>query len=282
MKKALLIGINYTSVPGNTLYGCIYDTINMRNMLIDAYDFDVSNITMLRDDMNNASTMPTKSNIINNLNALAQQSANLDEIWIHYSGHGSQIKDTNGDEASKNDQLIVPVDYVKSGYIIDDDLLTIIKNMKCRTILLFDSCNSGTVCDLPWSFQYISPNKYNRTKNNSVVITNPNIFMFSGCKDNQTSADTYSRDNQSPEGAFTNAFIRCLRANHHNISYLSLYQSVCIYLSKNRYTQLPIFSSSNSIPSLTFTRALTLYKSANTQSVKNIIYENMKSIIYNK
>jgi len=50
MKKALLIGIDYIDVSGVSLKGCINDAINMRNMLIDAYDYEPENIVMLRDD----------------------------------------------------------------------------------------------------------------------------------------------------------------------------------------------------------------------------------------
>ena len=91
MKKALLIGINYKSIPSISLNGCIDDTINMRNMLIDAYGYDNSNIVMLRDDNPNLFIPPTKNNIMQQLQRLALQSSNLEEIWIHYSGHGSQI-----------------------------------------------------------------------------------------------------------------------------------------------------------------------------------------------
>ena len=66
MKKALLIGINYINDPDSSLQGCIEDVINMRNMLIDAYDYDVSNILTLRDDAIVTENQPTRDNIINN------------------------------------------------------------------------------------------------------------------------------------------------------------------------------------------------------------------------
>jgi len=90
LKKALLIGINYLDSPTNALNGCINDVINMRNMLIDAYGYDSTNITVLREDTDNK---PTRTNIINSLTSIIAQSKNLKEIWIHYTGHGSQIDD---------------------------------------------------------------------------------------------------------------------------------------------------------------------------------------------
>jgi len=281
MKKALLIGIDYVSTPSITLNGCIYDVTNMRDMLMDAYDYDISDITILRDDFATTNTMPTRANIMNGLQSLVKQSANLEEVWIHYSGHGSRIPGTT--EMSGYDQLIVPSDYKTSGFIIDNDLIAIISQIKCRTVLLFDSCYSGTVCDLPWSFTYVSPNNFSKVKNNNMIISNPNIFMFSGCKDNQTSADTYSADDSIPEGAFTLAFITCLRNAHHNIGYQQLYQNICIYLKNGGYPQIPVFSSSSATPTCNFTRALTLYsapKVSNLSKTSTVVKKNMRSVIY--
>ena len=93
-KKAVLVGINYSSIPGITLRGCINDVINMSHTLTDAFDYDMNNITILRDDIQNANLSPTRNNILSQLVNLVNQSANLSEIWFHYSGHGSQIRDT--------------------------------------------------------------------------------------------------------------------------------------------------------------------------------------------
>jgi hypothetical protein len=258
MKKALLIGINYTSTPDVQLNGCIDDVVNMRNTLIDAYDYESANITLLRDDELRAAYQPTRDNIINNLKSLVAQSGNLSELWIHYSGHGSQIRDTNRDETSGYDSMIIPSDFQVKGFILDDELLSIIQTIKCKSILMFDSCNSGTVCDLPWSFEYKNTGAYVKTKNNHVVIQNPNIYMLSGCKDNQTSADAYNNDAQQYVGAFTNALITSLRMNRHNVPFLLLYRDVCNYLKSNGFSQIPIMSSTTQTPNHIFTRATQL------------------------
>jgi metacaspase-1 len=283
-KKALLIGIDYTSIPSVALNGCIYDVININRMLVDAYDYRSANITVLRDDINNATTLPTKANIINNLITLASESATLDEVWIHYSGHGSQIPDKNKDEISGYDSILVPLDYQTKGFIVDDDLLNIIKMFKCKTILIFDSCHSGSVCDLPWSFQYVSPTNWTKTKNNSVTINNPNIFMFSGCKDDQTSADAYFKSDKCAAGAFTNALITGLRYYRHNVSIGNLYQYICTYLKSNGFTQIPILSTTTQTPIYTFLRAQNAGASVSGASVSTstTINTNMKSILYNK
>jgi len=286
MKRALLIGINYYSNPQIQLNGCIDDVNNVRSVLIDAYDYDLANIITLRDDELRGQYQPTRDNIIKNLNQLVSQSASLEEIWIHYSGHGSQIQDINGDEKSGVDSILVPCDYQQRGFIIDDELLNIIKNIKCRAILAFDSCHSGTVCDLPWSFNYTNNNNYSIIKNNNVVIQNKNIYMFSGCKDNQTSDDAYSNEGQQAVGAFTNAMIAALRMNRHNVNCMLLYRDICNYLITNGFTQTPVFSSSSQTPNYTFVRATqTTNAGLLTKQIainaNNTIKSNMRSIIYN-
>lgn len=254
-KKALLIGINYANTP-NELRGCIDDIVNMRNALIDAYSYSPGNIVMLRDDQ---PLQPTRSNILAQLAALVQQSGQLQEIWVHYSGHGSYVADKNGDEiATRQDSTIVPCDYMTTGVIVDDELIALLKRVKpsCRVILLFDSCFSGSVCDLPWSFEHISGNKFSRSLVDRVVLAHPNMYMMSGCKDTQMSAEVYVGKEYA--GAFTNAFLECLRASGHNINILALYRAVCQYLLQQGHQQKPLFSSSNFMPTAAaLTRTIT-------------------------
>jgi hypothetical protein len=289
MKKALLIGINYINDPDITLNGCIDDVINMRNMLIDAYDYDPTNILTLRDDDIHSVHQPTRDNIINYFKKLANESDKLDELWVHYSGHGSQIIDAKSLNADKMENILVPVDYKTKGFILDIELLAIVKTIKCKTILLFDSCHSGTMCDLPWSIEYKNPLNYTVTHINNVVINNPNIFMFSGCKDSQTSDDSYSSENQQYVGAFTDAFLHSLRKNRHNVAYKVLYRDICENLAQNGFTQMPIFSSSSKEPNLIFTRAnglnvpVVMTKATPVANISNAaIKKNMSFMLRNR
>jgi hypothetical protein len=261
MKKALLIGIDYIDISGIALRGCINDIINMRNMLIDAYDYEPENIIMLRDDDVKKFPSPTHDNIYDHIIDLVLDSGNLEELWLHYSGHGSQLQVT---DCSLNPQtrgnvadVLVPLDYSSQGFITDTDLYDMIRRIKCRAILTFDCCHSGTICDLPWTIEYEVPPTRNvcriegmmvTTRVNNAVIKNPNIFMFSGCKDDQTSSDTINILDQRM-GAFTNALCECLRKAHHNTSILSLYKDICIYLLNLDYKQTPILSTTVESPS---------------------------------
>lgn len=252
VKKALLIGCNYASDPYNKLYGCINDVINMSNTLVDAFDYDLNNIVILRDDATNPNSLPSRKNIFNELNKLVSASANLNEIWFHYSGHGSQVLDVNGDEIDKLDEVIVPTDFKTSGFINDDTIFNILKlvSSKCRVVLLFDSCHSGSICDLAYQFQ----TNGTKTMSSNKMLTNPNIFCLSGCKDAQTSADSYSNFEKRAVGAFTIIFLYCLRMNHFNVDILKLYYDMCNLMLQNGFQQIPQFSCSSSNPKLVLQR----------------------------
>ena len=253
MKKALLVGVNYTSTPAISLRGCIDDIVNIHGVLVDSFDYSESNIIKLRDDTKKASLLPTRANILKNLSDLVSQSANLSEIWFHYSGHGSQVKAIDKSEIDNLDEVIVPVDYQKNGFITDNEIYNIIKNSKCKTILIFDSCHSGSMCDLQWSFLYKNGSIL-KSLNTNKIISNPNIFCFSGCKDAQTSADAYNNESQESVGAFTDAFIYSLRANHMSVDILKLYTDTCTYIKSGGFTQTPLFSCSYVSPSYVFSR----------------------------
>lgn len=285
-KKAVLVGINYSSIPGITLRGCINDVINMSHTLTDAFDYDINNITVLRDDIQNANLSPTRNNILSQLVNLVNQSANLSEIWFHYSGHGSQIRDTNADETDKLDEVIVPLDYQKNGFIVDDEIFNIIKNSKCRTVMLFDSCHNASICDLKWGFEYNNVTKaITKSINSGKQADNPNIFVFSGSKDTQTSADAYSIDAQQSVGAFTDTFLYCLRKNRVNVDIMKLYNDICVTIKSKGFTQTPILSCSSETPSFAFSRT-TSSPTVNTKTIISSSSVNLsttlKNIVFNE
>ena len=263
-KRALLIGCNYTATPTAQLSGCINDIVHMRNTLIDAYGYQDSNIYMLRDDDKNR--LPTKANIINAFIQVISMSTASDMLWIHYSGHGTQIRDMNSDESDRLDECIVPCNYNVAGVITDDEIFSIIRNAKCQMMICFDSCNSGTVCDLQYSINY---NNGSLTKmiNTSRSVANSKIIMISGCRDPQTSADAYDNIAKRGVGAFTQTFLETLRANDHTIELLPLYSKVCANLKSYGFTQIPVLSSSVASPAFRFARVNASFSATTTKSL---------------
>lgn len=246
-KRALLIGLNYAATPSATLQGCINDIVNMRNALIDAYGYQDANIVVLRDD--DKSRLPTKSNILAAMANIIRSSGASDTLWIHYSGHGTQIRSVTGDESDGLTECIVPCDFNSAGFIDDNTIFNIIGTAKCQLMLCFDSCHSGTVCDLQYSVNY-NNGTLSYSTNNSKRITNPNVIMLSGCRDAQTSADAYNSFSKQGVGAFTITLLETLRASNHNIDLLSLYKNVCANLRNSGFSQTPTLSSS--VPSASY------------------------------
>jgi metacaspase-1 len=152
--RAVMIGINYVGAEQGELSGCHNDALNMKNYIMKVHGFDEENIVVLLDDGEHES--PTKENILAAIAKVASETQPGDALFLHYSGHGTKVADTSGDEADKNDEAIVPVDYNDVGLIMDDDLYeALVKPLPkgAFAVCLFDCCHSGTVLDLPYVFK---------------------------------------------------------------------------------------------------------------------------------
>jgi hypothetical protein len=252
MKKAVLIGCNYQRTPNVRLYGCINDVVNTSQVLISKYGYLSNNVSVFRDDSGDAKVWPTRANILASLQDLVNQSGQCSEIWFQYSGHGSQVRDTNGDEADGLDEVIVPMDYGSAGFVTDDEIFNIVKNSKCRTMLIFDSCHSGSVCDLQWSYQYMNNGFTRSSLSKKVIMGNPSVICLSGCKDAQTAADSFSQTQNQSMGAFTDAMITSLTQLNFKTDILSLYRAMVLNLSRSGYSQIPLISCSSLTPVFNF------------------------------
>src|SRR5437016_6310466 len=95
-KYAVLIGINYNDTPSSKLNGCINDVHNLKNILISKCGYGPENMTILVDD--GTSIVPTKRNMIDAFTLLVTKATRekFTELWISYSGHGSNVRDTDG------------------------------------------------------------------------------------------------------------------------------------------------------------------------------------------
>lgn len=277
VKRALMIGINYNDDENAKLYGCINDAMAMHNVLIDAFGYEKNNICVLRDDNVEGFDRPTRANIIKQLENLVKLSTNKDEIWIHYSGHGSYIQDKNGDEYDRNDEVLIPCDYKNGNIIIDDELKSLFNNSKGLIYITLDCCHSGTGWDLPYLFRDFNNRLYRY--NIGRQMNNKNIYMLSGSRDYQTSVDSYNYEQANAMGAFTEALIECSRFNNHNVNLIKLHSDINEYLQTKGFTQLSELTSSNSNPTkIKITRSGIVKTNNNLTS--DIIKNNMRSIIF--
>lgn len=153
-KKALTVGINYFGQNGE-LRGCINDSNNVKEFLCRQFGYKEQDIVQLTDDAKNPRQKPTRENIMAAMQWLVKDAKPNDSLFFHYSGHGGQTKDRDGDEADGHDEVIYPVDFEKSGHIVDDDMHAIMVQplpTGCRLTAIFDSCHSGSALDLPYIY----------------------------------------------------------------------------------------------------------------------------------
>ncbi|KND00422.1 uncharacterized protein SPPG_04744 [Spizellomyces punctatus DAOM BR117] len=155
-KKALLVGVNYFGTRSE-LKGCINDVRNMKNFLITKFGFRDTPETMLTltDDQRNWHLRPTRQNILQAMQWLVRGSKAGDSLFFHFSGHGSQTQDLDGDESDGVDETICPEDYAKAGMIVDDEMNMILVRALppgVRLTALFDCCHSGSALDLPFIY----------------------------------------------------------------------------------------------------------------------------------
>ncbi|XP_020671843.2 metacaspase-9 [Dendrobium catenatum] len=142
-RLATLVGCNYAGTR-NELRGCINDVEAMRDLLIDRFGFDASNIVILTDEPG-AQLLPTGANIRQALRRMIDQANSGDIVFFHYSGHGTLIPSVNphnGRRHRRRDEAIVPCDF---NLLTDVDFRELVNQLpKDATFtMISDSCHSG-------------------------------------------------------------------------------------------------------------------------------------------
>lgn len=240
--RALLFGLNYAHAPDATLNGCINDVKNMAAFLgTQIPDIKCEVIT---DDVDRLNT--SAQGLIRKLYELATRSfsEDLDFVWIHYSGHGSYIRDRSGDERDGQDECLVPSDFKTAGLISDDILQSLLRNFnpKTRVVCVFDCCHSGTIADVKYSWD----SKNIMTTENSKCVVKSKVITLSGCTDQQTSADAYNVMNDAKfTGALTSCMLMSLQKTPElRYDVFKLADTVRALLKERNFSQYPKLCSS--------------------------------------
>jgi len=149
-----LIGINYFGQKGQ-LRGCVNDVKNMSAYLNQSFGYAREDMVLLTDDQQNPMSQPTKANILRAMHWLVKDAQPNDSLFFHYSGHGGQTPDLDGDEDDGYDEVIYPSDFRVAGFIVDDEMHRVmVKPLQAgvRLTAIFDSCHSGSALDLPYIY----------------------------------------------------------------------------------------------------------------------------------
>jgi len=140
-RKCLLIGINYIGSQ-HQLEGCIDDVNNMAAFLMSrGYRNSPQDMVVLTDNRSGP-YYPTAHNILAAMDWLVNEPGTC--LFLHYSGHGGQVPDPDGDRASGYDDTIVPVDWLQAGQISSDTLhrhLVSALPSNSTLFILFDCCH---------------------------------------------------------------------------------------------------------------------------------------------
>lgn len=249
VKRALMVGINaYQYV--SPLSGCVNDLIDTKDQVLDKYGFAEANTTTLKD------AQATRVNILAALEKLVAQSQPGDFLYFHYSGHGAQIPDTNGDEKDGKDEILCPVDARAQGgtisnIIVDDEINTILGKLKPGVgfFMVSDSCNSGTIdqglnrkargITLPANVKNNTPLKADLKlmANFEQRVGAGKYTIITGCQEDQTSAD--ARINGRWSGALTYCLLDTLKKNGPDMTYSAWHRATATELKTRRYSQIP-------------------------------------------
>ena len=233
VKKALLIGINYETnhTSDDDLRGCVNDVNNLQNYLLDKCMFTKDQMTLL------TGADATKENIINQLNEMVHFAHNnvVSELWLSYSGHGSQVNSFT--ESDGKNEVLCPVDYLYNGIITDDYLKTQFLEKLPKTTKLFvvmDCCHSGSNMDLTYAI------KNGELVNRHESEIDAQVVKLSGCLDEQVSMDAYNHNMKEFQGAFTDAFIH----TDGKCETCELVNNINTYLQTKKYAQISQLSFS--------------------------------------
>lgn len=155
-KRSLLIGSNYNGSEGAELKASHDDICSMKDYIVNVHGFSESDemMTILLDDDKHKS--PTFINIVEAFKSLSEQSQPGDTVFIQFSGHGGRILDSPiNNNVESYDEILVPSDYSVSGVIRDTLIFkTLLAPMRygVTVTIIIDSCDTGMMLDLPYSW----------------------------------------------------------------------------------------------------------------------------------
>ncbi|KAL2614070.1 hypothetical protein R1flu_025762 [Riccia fluitans] len=230
-KKALIVGISYKYTKYE-LKGCLNDAKCMKFLLQNRFHFPESSILMLTEEERDPLRRPTIHNIRMAMFWLVQGCKSGDSLVFHFSGHGSQQRNLYGDERDGMDETLCPVDFETQGMIVDDEInMAIVRPLVpgVRLHAIIDACHSGTVLDLPWLCRMNRHGQWAWENHESARVfkgtSGGECYSFSGCDDNQTSADTSALSKVTSTGAMTFCFIQAIEKGEAS-TYASLLSSM--------------------------------------------------------
>jgi metacaspase-1 len=141
--RAVLVGVDVYERPDvPPLFGCANDVALVRHVLKEYFEVPNEDIRVV------VNQRATKTNIVHRLRTMVRDAEPGDTLVFYFSGHGSQIRDRDGDELTDwLDELICPydMDWDRRTYVVDDDLDTLFAELPRDIVLevFLDCCFWG-------------------------------------------------------------------------------------------------------------------------------------------
>jgi len=245
--KALCIGINDYPGTQNDLSGCVNDARDWAAELKGrGYAVD-----MLLD------AAATHAAMSDAMGGLIDGARSGDTLVLTYSGHGTWVPDSSGDEPDGRDEALCPYDIGTAGPLLDDDIHALFDRRApgVRILLISDSCHSGSVTRgaeddldpggarvrfLPLSAWMadsdLPPPVARPPKVVSGLKRTGGDLLLAGCQDTEYSYDTSFRGR--PNGAFTYYALKTLHEQK-PATYDAWLNAIRGYLPSSRLPQSP-------------------------------------------
>ena len=167
----LSIGLNYQGTS-SALSGCENDATNISELLANYFSYTEY------DKVFYPELVSTDKDLDVFFDDFMKQASSGDRLFFSYSGHGTRVNDTSGDETDGKDEILVG----KNLSSIKDDVLhnSILSSLSLNTVLfaLVDACHSGTALDLV--YRYVSGSSMEVVSNRAPLDSRKVIIMISG------------------------------------------------------------------------------------------------------
>ena len=202
-RLAVCFGLNYTGTK-DELSGCVNDATMMRGILTQ------NGYATYMCTTNATTTKRSMESVLYNMAMSTWSDPTITSVWIYYAGHGTQIRDVDNDESDGLDEAIVPSDCRTSGVISDDQIYRILQsfNPTCVVSLFLDCCHSGSICDLPYSYQTNGSTMLNVKMETKKKALRGKVRILSACLDSQKADEiTINRKVQGMATTTLNAIV---------------------------------------------------------------------------
>ncbi|CAG9460983.1 unnamed protein product [Pedinophyceae sp. YPF-701] len=222
-RRAVLIGCNYNGTR-HQLGGCVNDAKFLHFLLVSKFGFPESDMVLLQDGAQDPRLVPTRGNIMTAIGWLMQDVQPGDSLFFSFSGHGTQVRDRNGDETDGYDEALLPLDHDRAGVIVDDELHRLLVRplpYGAKLHAVVDACHSGSAMDLPYiarkergQVHWVREGRRGMPQHQGGLVV-----QFGACQDHQTAADTRRLARGVATGAATYCLVQAIEAGGVQQSY---------------------------------------------------------------